>query len=228
MDDPHYVGIGEAAELLGLSRTSLQKLVDAGRLEAIKTLGGHRRILRTSLLSLRDEMAQRGTDPGELRPGRALPPPQLASQTGKLEVLVVDDDEVTIEFLDGLLRKNMEDCEITVARDGIEAVLQLDRRRPHVVITDLNMKPFDGFRLAWLIHEKPEYRGIFVLAITGLSAKDIAARGGLPPGTVLHRKPLNPHRLLGFLEGHAQIQLRNQRRLPDARKPEKAQSNASV
>ena len=32
-----YVGIGEAAKILALSRTSIQKLVDSGELAAVQT-----------------------------------------------------------------------------------------------------------------------------------------------------------------------------------------------
>ena len=48
-----YVGIGEAAKILALSRTSIQKLVDSGQLAAVKTTGGHRRILRESIEELK-------------------------------------------------------------------------------------------------------------------------------------------------------------------------------
>ena len=50
--DSEFVGIGEAARLMSLSRTSMQKLVDSGEVAAIKTAGGHRRILRKSLPNL--------------------------------------------------------------------------------------------------------------------------------------------------------------------------------
>jgi len=51
-----FVGIGEAAQILGLSRTSVQKLVDSGQLPAVKTNGGHRRILRSSIDALDQKM----------------------------------------------------------------------------------------------------------------------------------------------------------------------------
>lgn len=47
---PDEVGIGKAARPMSLSRTSMQKLVDAGVVAAVKTACGHRRISRSSLM----------------------------------------------------------------------------------------------------------------------------------------------------------------------------------
>ncbi len=196
-----FVGMAEASRLLGLSSSSLQKLVDLGRLTAIKTAGGHRRILRSALLAYRHQMAHRG-EPA--RTGPALLRAALPVQRAGFELLLVDDDLVTTDFLRAVVRKHFPDIVCTVARDGMEAILQLERRRPHLVISDLNMEPFDGFRLARLIHSKPEYAGICMLAMSVLSPAEIAARGGLPPGVLFHAKPIHTERLLGYLEGHVQ------------------------
>jgi excisionase family DNA binding protein len=49
------IGGGEQqmlSDLLGISRTSVQKMVDSGLLRAMRTAGGHRRILRSSVLAV--------------------------------------------------------------------------------------------------------------------------------------------------------------------------------
>lgn len=192
------LGVGEAAEILGVSRTSLQRLVDTGRIAAIKTSGGHRRIERSAVMALRDRLATTVPAAGHAlytmtHPGRR-----------KIEILIVDDDEVAIEFVVGLVTRKLPESVCTVARDGFEAVLQLERRRPDVVITDLCMTPFDGFGLARLIHTKAEYRDVCVLAITALSDEEIRERGGLPADVLLYKKPMSPERLMGYLEAHLQ------------------------
>jgi CheY-like chemotaxis protein len=95
-----------------------------------------------------------------------------------------------------------------VARDGLEAVLQIERTRPNIVITDLSMEPFDGFRLLSLLGSKPEYRSIAALAVTAMSDAEIAEHGGLPKGVLLYKKPLQLERLLGFLEAQTQLRRR--------------------
>jgi len=198
-----FVGLGEAAQVLGLSRTSVQKLVDAGHVEAVRTGGGHRRILRSSLMSYRQGMAALGPRESGRLP---LLPAHRAARSQPFEVLLVDDDDLTIEVLSTLVRSSFPEFICTLARDGMEAAAQIERQRPNVVVTDLNMEPLDGFRLARHIAARPEYAGICVLALTALSDEEVARRGGLPPDVLVYRKPLKAERLIGFLEAHAQAQ----------------------
>jgi len=44
-----YIRPGEAAEMLGVSRDAIRRYSDAGRIDAIVTPGGHRRIDRESV-----------------------------------------------------------------------------------------------------------------------------------------------------------------------------------
>lgn len=46
---PDYVTPGEAAQRLGVTRDTIRRYVDAGKLEGIKTPGGQRRISADSL-----------------------------------------------------------------------------------------------------------------------------------------------------------------------------------
>ena len=198
------VGIGEAAGILGLSRTSLQKLVDSGQLEAIKTAGGHRRISRASLDALNARMGAASLGIARrppLNPSGAAAP---ASRSGAMRVLIAEDDEVIIEQMLGLLEKEFPRIEVEVARDGLDAVLKLERTRPSVLVTDLRMEPFDGFRLIQLVRSKPEYAGIALLVISSMAPKEIEKRGGLPEGVVFFRKPMPAERFCGYLQGHLQ------------------------
>jgi excisionase family DNA binding protein len=205
VDERQYAGIGEAAALLGLSRTSVQKLVDAGHLQAVKTQGGHRRVLRTSLLALRASMARRGSaDAGALPE----PAPPAVPRRQTLGVLLVDDDAAALAFMRGVLQRAVPGAVVEVARDGMEAVLLLERLRPDLLVTDLRMEPFDGYRLAWLVHGKPEFQGVQVLAVTAADPAEIASRGGLPPEVPVRHKPLSPEWLAGWVLGHAQARRR--------------------
>lgn len=44
-----YITPGQAADLLGVTRDTIRRYVDTGRLEGIKTPGGQRRIDRASI-----------------------------------------------------------------------------------------------------------------------------------------------------------------------------------
>jgi excisionase family DNA binding protein len=201
-----FVGIGEATKILGLSRTSIQKLVDSGKLPAVKTNGGHRRILRSSIEALNQKMGHKAmlrlasSHPGGMHHMTDPHPDQE-----QIHVLIVEDDEPTASVLVALLETHYPDIKCTVATDGLDAVLQLERVRPRILITDLNMEPFDGFRLLNMVSSRAEYRSISTVVLSGLSPEQIEQRGGLPAEVLFLPKPMSIDRLRGFLDAHVQI-----------------------
>ena len=84
-------------------------------------------------------------------------------------------------------------------------MLQLERMRPQLLITDLVMEPFDGFRLLNMVSSRAEYRCIATVVLSGLDESEIDKKGGLPPGVLFLRKPLNMDRLRGFIDAHVQF-----------------------
>lgn len=204
-----FVGIGEAAEILGLSRTSIQKLVDSGKLPAVKTSGGHRRILRSSIEELNQKMGPKAmlrlasSHSGVERSSRQ--PESLSMDSNQVHVLIVEDDAATAASLVGIFETHYPEVRCTIASDGLDAVLQLERTRPRLMITDLNMTPFDGFRLISMVRSRAEYRSIATIALSGLSAAEIEQRGGLPPEVLFLPKPLSMERLRGFIDAHVQL-----------------------
>jgi excisionase family DNA binding protein len=201
-----FVGIGEATKMLGLSRTSIQKLVDSGKLPAVKTNGGHRRILRSSIEALNQKMGHKAMlRLASSQPGSLHHLSDLHADQEQIQVLIVEDDEPTASVLVALFETHYPDIKCTVAIDGLDAVLQLERVRPRILITDLNMEPFDGFRLLNMVFSRTEYQGISTIVISGLSETTIEQRGGLPPEVLFFPKPISMERLRGFLDAHVQI-----------------------
>lgn len=198
-----FVGIGEAAEILGLSRTSIQKLVDSGKLPAVKTSGGHRRILRSSIEELDQKMGPKAMLRLAALRDSSRPAPTEGSE--QVHVLIVEDDAATATALVGLFQAHYPDVLCTVATDGLDAVLQLERIRPRLLITDLHMEPFDGFRLIHMVRSRAEYRGVATVALSTLTPDEVAGRGGLPPEVLFLPKPLNMERLRGFVDAHVQL-----------------------
>lgn len=204
-----HVGIGEASEKLGLSRTSLQKLVDSGQLIAVKTTGGHRRILQASLDQLDEKMGPKAmrrlatslTSPGSV----AATPANRPTKASDLFVLIVEDDEVASTAIAASLAELFPQISCAVATDGLDAVLHLERERPNVLITDLDMTPFDGFRLLALVSSRVEYQAMSIVVVSGMSEQEIEGHGGLPANVLFYPKPLNMDRLKGFFDAHIQM-----------------------
>ncbi|HSI10996.1 MAG TPA: response regulator [Chthoniobacter sp.] len=89
-------------------------------------------------------------------------------EDNKPTVLVVEDDLVTRE----MLRASLEKEEFTVAEacNGAEALQQLGKLRPALILLDLMMPEMDGFQFTREVREHPEWRDIPILVMT---AKDI-------------------------------------------------------
>ncbi len=192
--DTDYLSTREAADLLGVALRTVQLWVEAGTLRAWKTAGGHRRIERDSvqaLLQQRSGVLAASTDLQINEVGKLVP----------LHILVVEDDE----NLRRLMELTMEGWEPPVtfemAGNGFEGLIKLGRRRPDLLITDLNMPGMDGFRLIRHLREDPQYRDIQIVVMSALRPADIQDRGGLPPDIPVFGKPIQMAELHRLIQG---------------------------
>ena len=181
---------------------------------AVKTAGGHRRILRSSLDQLDEKLGpkamKRLAAASEKKTDQIAP--TYGSRLTDLGVLIVEDDAVVATAITANLAKLYPEIACLVATDGLDAVLHLERQRPSVLITDLNMTPFDGFSLIKMVSSRPEYQAMSIVVISGLSDQEIQARGGLPPNVLFYPKPLSMERLKGFFDAY--VHLHRQQMLP--------------
>lgn len=190
--------------MLGLSRTSLQKLVDSGKIAAVKTAGGHRRLARDAIDAVNQKAGPKAVV-GLMEPPSARSGGLADDQPQVLTVLLVEDDAATAAFIASMFADFYPGVNLLLATDGLDAVLMIERNRPQILITDLNMKPFDGFRLLQLVTRRPEYQSVALVVISGMSEQEINRRGGLPLNVLFLRKPLELQRLRGFVDAHIQI-----------------------
>ncbi|HEY9239302.1 MAG TPA: helix-turn-helix domain-containing protein, partial [Burkholderiaceae bacterium] len=121
------VSTTEAAQLLGVSKPTVQRWVDSGHLKAWKTVGRHRRI---ELASLRAFIAAQSPQA----------PPALS-------VLIVDDNADDRALLRALVERVLIGVAVDEADDGFAALLAVGRRVPDVLITDLMMPHMDGLEM---------------------------------------------------------------------------------
>jgi excisionase family DNA binding protein len=179
-----YCGTTYAAKLLGLSVGTIQTLVEKNELQAWKTQGGHRRI---SMPSIRDYQ----------RKHNMLMSPIDSRQT-RLKVLLVEDDAVTRDMLRDFCNRCEMPVDCTAMSSGLEALIDISSIQPDVLIADLNMPGVDGFELLRTLRQMPQFNRMTSLVISALTPDEIAARGGLPEGTIFMAKPLNMQWFNGF------------------------------
>ncbi|HZY87852.1 MAG TPA: response regulator [Gemmataceae bacterium] len=88
-------------------------------------------------------------------------------------VLVVDDSAVDRRLAGALLEKHCA-CSLAYAEDGQDALRQMARQRPDLVVTDLQMPEMDGLELTTTI--KSEYPLVPVVLMTAQGSEEIAAQ----------------------------------------------------
>lgn len=83
--------------------------------------------------------------------------------TGK-RVLVVEDDPALIELLRFLLER--EGLQVTVARDGLEALDQLAAHPPDLMLLDLRLPKLEGMDVLWEIRNNPQWQALPVIILS--------------------------------------------------------------
>jgi len=82
------------------------------------------------------------------------------------KILYVEDAvffrNLVIPLLDAL------GCEVITAKNGKEAITFLERERPDLLLTDLEMPEMDGFALARWIREQPRLEGLPIISLSSL------------------------------------------------------------
>lgn len=96
----------------------------------------------------------------------------------KINILLVDDDDVSAESVVRSLRKNAVDFPITLARDGIEALEILRSAHPHLsiekpylVLLDLNMPRMNGFEFLHEVRSDKKLHNSIVFVLTTSDAE---------------------------------------------------------
>lgn len=103
--------------------------------------------------------------------------------------MVDDDPDVLGALLEAL---EGEGYEVQGARDGIDALKCIDRRRPDLIITDLLMPTMTGFELLAALHDDPQLATIPTLIITAGRSPEASETSG----AVVLPKPLDLDRLM--------------------------------
>ncbi len=178
----------EAAKLCHVSPLSIINWVNAGRLSAFRTPGGHRRIRREDLVRF---MRENGMPlPDELREG-----------SGRPRVLVVDDEGSIRETLAEHLGSRPRGYEVLTAANGFEAGRMVATWRPDLVLLDLRMPGLDGFQVCRTIKADPDTSSTVVIAMTGYYTPETETRILECGALRCFAKPVEAATLAAFVDG---------------------------
>jgi excisionase family DNA binding protein len=177
----------EAATLLGVSVGTVQLWVESGLLQAWKTAGGHRRVIRSSVNNL---LHNKPAPVSIVAP--SVPGPR------RLKVLVVEDDVNLLRLYQANMSRWPMAPEVTTIDNAVSALLLMGRNCPDLLVTDLHMPGMDGFNMLRVLRTTPEFTKTAIVVVSGLDATEIAQRGGIPAGIEILPKPIPFNRLLAI------------------------------
>jgi CheY-like chemotaxis protein len=89
-------------------------------------------------------------------------------------VLLVEDEEQLRRVMKDLLQR--EGYRVAEARDGIQALDEVDRFAPDVIILDLNLPGLDGYGVLQQLRSRPATREIPVMVLTAKGDEDNEVR----------------------------------------------------
>lgn len=110
------------------------------------------------------------------------------------KIMVVDDDVDIVEYLVSIFKE--QGYATCSASGGEEALAMLDREHPDLLTLDLEMPEEWGPRLYRKFSQKPEFKDLPVVVISGLAGIHLAIRKAV--ATV--NKPFDPAQVLEIVE----------------------------
>jgi len=177
----------EAAQILGISVTSVQQLVEAGVIEAWKTKGGHRRIPMSAVLAYKST------------PGSTQDQQERAVISKTTSILVVEDNKLQREIYAKKIASWNLSAVTTFCENGYQALIEIASNKPDIVLADIVMEGIDGYEVISTILTYPALADTNIAILSSLSAEELEERGGIPDGVVFFRKPVNYDELSGYL-----------------------------
>jgi type II secretory ATPase GspE/PulE/Tfp pilus assembly ATPase PilB-like protein/CheY-like chemotaxis protein len=89
-------------------------------------------------------------------------------------VLLVEDEDALRRVMKDLLER--EGYTVAEAKDGVEALDEVDRQAPDVIILDLNLPGLDGYGVLQQLRSRPATRSIPVMVLTAKGDEDNEVR----------------------------------------------------
>lgn len=84
-------------------------------------------------------------------------------------ILIVDDNELNLKLIDHVLK--LHGYDIHTASNAKEALVELAKFTPNLILMDLQLPEINGFELTKLIKNNSNYKNIPIVAVTALAMK---------------------------------------------------------
>jgi DNA-binding response OmpR family regulator len=114
-------------------------------------------------------------------------------------VLIADDEENIVTALEFLLQRR--GYETRVAKNGDEALAEVESFAPHVVLLDIMMPRKSGYEVCQRMRSRPEWRHIKIIMLSA-KGRDVEVSKGVSLGADLYiTKPFSNTELVAKIDG---------------------------
>lgn len=167
--------IKEAAEYTKTSKESIRRWIREGKITAIRTPGGHRRIQKAEL----DKFLKI----------------YIRIENKIKKILIVDDDPEILEFISTVLKK--EGFSVITANSGLKVGMLVVAENPDVILIDVMMPGLNGYDTCKKLKKEKISKNIPVILITGIDKEDIKKKYKKVKANDFIIKPFETKELIG-------------------------------
>ncbi len=118
----------------------------------------------------------------------------------KKKVMIVDDEPFILRVLK--LKLEQGGYNVTTALNGLEAMKNMDREQPSVVITDINMPQMNGRELCEILKKRQEKNPFLIIVITSDIDKANRTWTEQMENTRFVVKPFSPRSILKMINNY--------------------------
>ncbi len=116
----------------------------------------------------------------------------------KFRILVVEDEESLLKLESILL--SLRGYEVAGVTDGTEALEEIARNRPDLIVLDIMLPGMDGFEVCRRIRENPETRDIPIVMLTAKKSTQDYAKGMECGANAYITKPFKSSKVMDVIE----------------------------
>ena len=147
-------GTHTIAGICQVTRQTVVRWIEEGKLPFFNTGGGQRRVWATDLVAF-------------LKSHNIPAPREILAVTLPPRILIVGDEPQVRRLITRILRKQYPEVEIHEAEDGFEAGHKTTYLLPSLVLLDLRLPGINGVKVCQMIRQQESLKGIKILAMSG-------------------------------------------------------------
>ena len=134
---------------------------------------------------------------------------QQGSATGaRPTVLLVDDNAQNLELLE-VYMEEVPEARVVTATNGVEAMEQVVKQSPDLILLDIMMPKMSGFEVCRRIKSDPKTRDITVIMVTALNEPSDVERAAECGTDDYLSKPIERKALIDLVRSHLSSKTRS-------------------